>query len=78
MVQSHSMWRVESPKAMGAALRALREDADLTQGDLAEALGTTRQRISRIEAGEVSAQVLLLLRTIRELGAEIRLERHPA
>ena len=63
---------------MGAALRALRENAGLTQADLAETLETTRQRISRIEEGEVSAQVLLILRAIRELGAEIRLDRHRA
>lgn len=76
MEQKHNVWRIESPKALGSALRALREDRGLTQVDIARSLGTTRQRLSRIEDGDVSAQVLLILRAIRLLHGELRLERN--
>jgi HTH-type transcriptional regulator / antitoxin HipB len=75
MEQKHNTWRIESPKALGSALRALREERGLTQADIARSLGTTRQRLSRIEDGEVSAQVLLILRAIRLLQGELLLER---
>jgi transcriptional regulator with XRE-family HTH domain len=76
MEHKHNAWRIESPKALGSALRALREDRGLTQVDIARSLGTTRQRLSRIEDGDVSAQVLLILRAIRLLQGELRLERN--
>jgi transcriptional regulator with XRE-family HTH domain len=75
MEQKHNTWRLESPKALGSALRALREERGLTQADIARSLGTTRQRLSRIEDGDVSAQVLLVLRAVRLLHGELRLER---
>lgn len=74
MEQKHNVWRIESPKALGSALRALREDQGLTQVEMARSLGTTRQRLSRIEDGDVSAQVLLILRAIRLLDGELRVE----
>lgn len=76
MEQKHHTWRIESPKALGSALRAMREERGLTQVDIARSLGTTRQRLSRIEDGDVSAQVLLILRAIRLLEGELRLERN--
>jgi transcriptional regulator with XRE-family HTH domain len=75
MEQNRTIWTIETPRALGAALRALREESGLTQQELAEALGTTRQRLSRVEEGELSDQVLLLLRQVRRLGAVVRLER---
>ncbi len=54
----------------------MREERGLTQVDIARSLGTTRQRLSRIEDGDVSAQVLLILRAIRLLEGELRLERN--
>lgn len=38
-------------KIIGDNIRARRKVLDLTQHDLSEAVGTTRQRIGRIEAG---------------------------
>lgn len=75
MEQKHNIWRIESPRALGSALRALREERGFTQADIARSLGTTRQRLSRIEDGDVSAQVLLIFRAIRLLEGELRLER---
>lgn len=76
MERKRNTWRIENPKALGSALRALREERGFTQADVARSLGTTRQRLSRIEDGDVSSQVLLILRAMRLLHGEIRLERN--
>lgn len=75
MARFRNTWTIESPKALGTAIRSLRRDAGLTQTELADTLGTSRQRVARVEDGEVSAQVLLILRAMRQLGAELRVER---
>ena len=78
MEQDHTIWSVGSPRALGAALRAFRVEAGLTQQQLAEALGTTRHRLSRIEDGKPSDQVLLLMDMLRHLGVTMRLGRFDA
>ena len=75
MEQRHTIWRIESPRALGTALRDARKHAGLSQTDLAQHLGTTRQLISRLERGDVSDQLLLLLRVLDRLDLELRLER---
>src|SRR5690606_6982484 len=72
MVQESNIWTVESSRALGAALRALRNQRGLTQEELARALKTTRQRISRMEQGEFSDQVQSLFRELKVLGAVMR------
>lgn len=74
MLQEPNTWTVESPRVLGAALRSLRERRGLTQEELAHALKTTRQRISRMEKGELSDQVLALLDELKVLGAVLRVE----
>lgn len=74
MVQEPNIWTVESSRALGAALRALRNQRGLTQEELARALKTTRQRISRMEQGEFSDQVQSLFRELKVLGAVMRIE----
>lgn len=74
MVQQPNIWTIESGRALGAALRSLRERQGLTQEDLAHALKTTRQRISRMERGDMSDQVLVLLLQLKVLGAVLRVE----
>lgn len=76
MAQQSDRWTVESPQSLGAALRALREQRKWTQREMAERLGTTRQRIARMEEGDFSDQVLTLLRGLRHLGAVMELEAH--
>lgn len=74
MEQKHTIWRIKSPKALGTALRDARKEAGLSQIDLAARLGTTRHRISRLEQGEISDQLLLILRILNRLGIELLLE----
>jgi transcriptional regulator with XRE-family HTH domain len=42
----------EDPMALGAALKKARYNADWTQGELADELGTTRERIGEWENGQ--------------------------
>lgn len=75
MEQKHTTWRIKSPKALGAALRDARKEAGLSQANLANKLGTTRHRISRLEQGDISDQLLLILRMLERLQMELFLER---
>lgn len=68
-------WHIRSPKALGAALHDARREAGLSQADLAKKLGTTRHRISRLERGDISDQLLLILRILERLQVELCLER---
>lgn len=75
MEQKHTTWHIKSPKALGAALRDARKEAGLSQANLANKLGTTRHRISRLEQGDISDQLLLILRMLERLQMELFLER---
>ena len=74
MEQEYSIWRIESAKVLGIALRDARKHAGMSQTSLAQQLGTTRQLISRLERGDVSDQLLLLLRVLDRLHLVLRLE----
>lgn len=75
MEQKYNNWRIESPRALGTAMRDARKQAGLSQTSLAEHLGTTRQLISRLERGDVSDQLLLMLRILDRLQIRLCLER---
>jgi transcriptional regulator with XRE-family HTH domain len=51
-------------------LHQLREDHFLTQGELAERSGVSRQTINRIEQGEIEPR----FRTIRQIAAALGVE----
>ena len=60
-------------------LAALREQAGLTQGELARRVGTTQQQISRLESPAYEGHSLAMLRRVaRALDAEIRVVFEPA
>lgn len=58
-------------REIGAAIRAARKGAGLTQADLGDFIGADRFAIADIERGEVTAQVRRLLDLIDILGLEI-------
>lgn len=74
MEQKHTIWRLESPRAFGTALRAARKQKGLSQERLADNLGTTRHLISRLERGEVPGQIRLLLRILDRLDMQLCVE----
>ena len=54
--------------ALGAAIRELREEAGLTQEELAERVGTTFTRIGLLERGAVDPRFTTLSRVAKGLG----------
>ncbi len=56
-------------------LRELREEADLTQTELAERIGTGQRRVSKIEHGDIErTQVDTLRRYAEALGGTLHVE----
>lgn len=66
---------VTTPEVIGAQIRERRKELGLTQSELAEQLGTTRQWVSRLEKGVEGATIQRLLNVCDELDLvfEIRL-----
>ncbi len=56
---------------LSAALRHFRESAQLTQAQLAEAAGVSRDAIIKLESGKVTEQVSHLLKLLRAVDARI-------
>lgn len=56
---------------LGVRLRLRREAMGLTQGELAERAGVTRQLVSRIEHGHPRAELAGVVAVVRALNAEI-------
>jgi HTH-type transcriptional regulator/antitoxin HipB len=63
---------------VGALLRQAREQAGLTQEEVAERLETKRSAISRIENGAGSIRLSTLERFARAIGWQLSLELRPS
>ena len=63
---------VETKLALSAALRARRTAQHLSQADLARRLKSSQSRIAKMEAGDRTVSVDLLLRGLFALGATAR------
>ena len=59
---------------LGLELRRLRQEAGLTQAELAERAGVSRRWISQVERGHERAEAGNLMRVVRALGLSLRLE----
>ncbi len=64
---------VPDPAALGRIIRARRKSVGLTQGELADAAGTSLRLVSEIERGKGTARVESVLKLLNELGLELRL-----
>lgn len=58
---------------VGAALRALRLEAGVTQAVLAQKLGTTQSAVARVESGRSAASLQWVERAAAALGCELGL-----
>jgi HTH-type transcriptional regulator/antitoxin HipB len=67
-------FRIYTPASIGAAIRHYRKDAGLTQAELAERSGLTRDYLSDLETGQPE-QLKRLLRVLRQLGVRMTLEK---
>ncbi len=63
---------VDLKLSLTEALRARRTAKHLTQKDLAKRLGSSQSRVAKMEAGDPSVSVDLLLRSLLALGATPR------
>jgi len=70
---THTRTPVRSPRALGEAVARLRVERDLTQDELAAALGVTKRYIYQIESGRPNLFATRLFEALRELGAHIEL-----
>ncbi|MEZ5305607.1 MAG: helix-turn-helix domain-containing protein [Pyrinomonadaceae bacterium] len=60
-------------KEIGERIATVRLNQNLTQADLAEQSGVSKRTVERLEAGE-SVQITSLIRLLRSLGLQQRLE----
>jgi predicted XRE-type DNA-binding protein len=60
---------VEIKLALSHALRARRQQAQLSQAAVAKQLGSSQSRVAKMEAGDASVTLDLLIRALLALGA---------
>lgn len=68
-------FRVYTPDSLGAAIRHYRQEAGLTQAQLAELAGLNRTYLSRLEQGNETEQLRRLLRVLKQLGVRMTLQK---
>jgi HTH-type transcriptional regulator / antitoxin HipB len=69
---------IHTSRDLGAAIRAGRRALGLGQADLAARVGVRRQWVIKIEAGKSTAEVGLVLRTLKALGLKLEIGEIPA
>lgn len=67
-------FRIYTPASLGAAIRHYRQEAGLSQADLAERAGLNRTYLSNLEQGHETEQVKRILRVLKQLGVRMTLE----
>ncbi|MDQ1455170.1 MAG: Helix-turn-helix domain [Actinomycetota bacterium] len=72
---SEGPFRVYTPATLGAAIRHYREEAGLSQAELAERAGLNRTYLSDLETGRETEQVKRILRVLKQLGVRMTLEK---
>jgi len=60
---------IETKLALAAGLRQRREHLGLTQAAAARRLGSSQSRVAKMEAGDATVSIDLLVRTLLALGA---------
>lgn len=68
------MARVDSPETLGAYVRERRRELGRTQHQLAHDANVSRRWLCDLEAGKATAEIGLVLRTVRALGLSVLLE----
>lgn len=64
-------FRVYNPEALGQAIKYFREQAGLTQAQLANQVGIQRSYLAELEAGEVTEQTRRLVGLFKALGTRL-------
>jgi HTH-type transcriptional regulator/antitoxin HipB len=66
--------KLESPKDLGATVRAARRSKGLRQAELALAAGTGRRFVVDLEAGKPTVRLDEVLRVLQALGLSLSVE----
>ena len=70
--------RLEEEFALATALIKARADADMTQEQVAKAMGTTQAVVARLESGRVMPSTRTLERFAKATGIRLRISFEPA
>lgn len=70
-----ALFRVYTPASLGAAIKHYRQQAGLTQAQLAELAGLNRTYLSDLEQGKETEQLRRVLRVLKQLGARITVQK---
>lgn len=68
-------FRLYSAASVGPAIRQYREEAGLTQAELAEMTGINRTYLSNLEQGKETEQLRRILRLLKVLGVRATLQK---
>jgi DNA-binding XRE family transcriptional regulator len=74
-VRPEQPFRIYSAAGIGPAIRHYREEAGLTQEQLAEMAGLNRTYLSDLEQGKETEQLRRVLRLLRLLGVRATLQK---
>jgi len=68
-------FRIYTAASLGAAIKHYREEAGLSQAELAARSGLNRTYLSDLERGKETEQLRRLLRVLRQLGVRMTLQK---
>lgn len=68
-------FRIYTAGSLGAAIKHYREEAELSQAELAARSGLNRTYLSDLETGKETEQLRRLLRVLRQLGVRMTLQK---
>ena len=68
-------FRIYTAASLGAAIKHYRQEAGLSQAELAARSGLNRTYLSDLERGKETEQLRRLLRVLRQLGVRMTLQK---
>jgi transcriptional regulator with XRE-family HTH domain len=68
-------YRIYNAESLGAAIKHFRQEAGLSQAELADRSGLNRTYLSDLERGKETEQLRRLLRVLRELGVRMTVQK---
>lgn len=72
---SDAPFRVYTADSLGAAIKHYRQQAGLSQAELAERSGLNRTYLSDLERGKETEQLRRLVRVLKQLGVRMTLQK---
>jgi len=75
MPTDEASFRVYNAAALGQAVRHFREQAGLTQAELAGRVGLQRSYVAELETGHVTEQTRRIVDLLKAVGARIEVKR---